>query len=85
MTQKITNTSILDGVAVFVAVINAGSFTSAARTLGHSTSYVSKAITRLEKRLGFLEVEQIPAGARSDWTRLGDGPGQLGQPGRCDG
>ena len=50
--QKITNTSLLDGVAVFVAVINAGSFTAAARSLGHSTSYVSKAITRLEKRLG---------------------------------
>ncbi len=52
MTQKITHTDLLDGVAVFVGVINAGSFTAAARTLGHSTSYVSKVITRLEKRLG---------------------------------
>ena len=52
MVQKVANTNLLDGVAVFVAVINAGSFTTAAHALGHSTSYVSKVITRLEKRLG---------------------------------
>lgn len=52
MVQKVANTDLLDGVAVFVGVINAGSFTAAARALGHSTSYVSKEITRLEKRLG---------------------------------
>ena len=52
MAQKIANTNTLDGVVVFVGVINAGSFTAAALALGHSTSYVSKAITRLEKRLG---------------------------------
>ena len=52
MTQKVSNTDLLDGVAVFVGVINAGSFTAAARALGHSTSYVSKEISRLEKRLG---------------------------------
>ncbi|VAW54670.1 Transcriptional regulator, LysR family [hydrothermal vent metagenome] len=52
MVQKIANTNLLDGVAVFVGVINAGSFTAAAQALGHSTSYVSKEITRLEKRLG---------------------------------
>lgn len=51
MMQKVANTNLLDGVAVFVGVINAGSFTAAARALGHSTSYVSKAITGLEKRL----------------------------------
>jgi DNA-binding transcriptional LysR family regulator len=39
-------------MAVFVGVISAGSFTAAAQALGHSTSYVSKEITRLEKRLG---------------------------------
>lgn len=50
--QKITNINLLDGMAVFVEVINAGSFTAAAQSLGHSTSYVSKQITRLEKRLG---------------------------------
>jgi len=52
LAKIITNTDLLDGVAVFVGVINAGSFTAAARALGHSTSYVSKEITRLEKRLG---------------------------------
>ena len=52
MVQKVANTDLLDGIAVFVGVINAGSFTAAAHALGHSTSYVSKTITRLEKRLG---------------------------------
>jgi len=52
MTHKIVNIELLDGIAVFVGIINAGSFTAAARALGHSTSYVSKEITRLEKRLG---------------------------------
>ena len=52
MALKIANTDLLDGMAVFVGVINAGSFTAAANALGHSTSYVSKEITRLEKRLG---------------------------------
>jgi len=52
MVKKVTNTDLLDGVAVFVETINAGSFTAAANALRHSTSYVSKTITRLEKRLG---------------------------------
>jgi len=52
MVQKVANTDLLDGIAVFVEVINAGSFTAAAHALGHSTSYVSKEVTRLEKRLG---------------------------------
>lgn len=52
MVQKVANTDLLDGIAVFVGVINAGSFTAAAHALGHSTSYVSKEVTRLEKRLG---------------------------------
>lgn len=52
MGKKVANIDLLDGIAVFVEVINSGSFTAAARTVGHSTSYVSKEITRLEKRLG---------------------------------
>lgn len=52
MAHKVIKTDLLDGIAVFVSVVNAGSFTSAARALGHSTSYVSKEISRLEKRLG---------------------------------
>ena len=52
MGQKVANSDLLDGVTVFVGVINTGSFTAAAEALGHSTSYVSKTVTRLEKRLG---------------------------------
>jgi len=52
LVRKVANIDLLDGMAVFVEVINSGSFTSAAQALGHSTSYVSKEITRLEKRLG---------------------------------
>jgi len=52
MTEKITNTHILDGIAIFVGVINSGSFTAAAQISGHSTSYISKEVSRLEKRLG---------------------------------
>jgi len=43
---------LFEGISVFVGVVNSGSFTAAARIMGHSTSYVSKEITRLEKRLG---------------------------------
>lgn len=52
MVQKFASTNTLDGIAVFVGVINAGSFTAAAQALGRSTSYISKEVTRLEKRLG---------------------------------
>ena len=52
MKPKIINAELLDGVAVFVAVINSGSFKAAAESLGHSTSYISKEVSRLEKRLG---------------------------------
>jgi len=52
MSQKVAHTDLLDGIAVFIGVINTGSFTAAAHALGHSTSYVSKEVTRLEKRLG---------------------------------
>lgn len=51
MVQKVASTDLFDGVAVFVGLVNAGSFTAAAHALGHSTSYVSKEINRLEKRL----------------------------------
>lgn len=52
MKQKIINSELLDGIAVFVAVVNSGSFKVAAESLGHSTSYVSKEVSRLERRLG---------------------------------
>jgi len=43
---------LLDGMVIFTTVIDSGSFTKAAETTGHSTSYISKEINRLEERLG---------------------------------
>ncbi|MEQ8603036.1 MAG: LysR family transcriptional regulator [Marivibrio sp.] len=42
----------LSGIAVFAAVVEAGSFTKAGDKLGLSKSAVSKQITKLEERLG---------------------------------
>ncbi|WP_036771025.1 LysR family transcriptional regulator [Photorhabdus australis] len=44
--------SLMSEMAVFVKVVDAGSFTSAARQLGATPSAVSRSITRLEKALG---------------------------------
>ncbi|MET0310404.1 MAG: LysR family transcriptional regulator [Sphingomonas sp.] len=43
---------LLSGVRVMVAVVEAGSFTAAARTLNLTDSAVSRAIARLESRVG---------------------------------
>ena len=45
------NKALFAGIETFVAVVDAGSFTAAARRLGHSPSYVSKEIARLEEKL----------------------------------
>jgi DNA-binding transcriptional LysR family regulator len=45
-------TDLLDGMVIFAEVVNAGSFTRAADNTGHSTSYISKEINKLEQRLG---------------------------------
>ncbi|WP_319380537.1 LysR family transcriptional regulator [Thiomicrorhabdus sp.] len=42
----------LEGISTFVQVVESGSFTAAASELGHSVSYISKEVTRLEERLG---------------------------------
>ena len=46
------DTKLLDGMVVFCAVIEKGSFTAAANALHHTTSHVSKEVARLEDRLG---------------------------------
>ncbi len=46
------NGKLFEGMEVFVAVVESGSFTAAAERSGHSTSYISKEITKLEERLG---------------------------------
>lgn len=43
---------LLSGVRVLVAVVEAGSFTAAARNLGLTDSAVSRAVARLESRVG---------------------------------
>jgi DNA-binding transcriptional LysR family regulator len=42
----------LDAMAVFVAVVEAGSLAAAARKLGHSPATVTRAVAMLEERLG---------------------------------
>lgn len=46
------NKEILDGMTVFVQVVECGGFTAAAKEMGNSTSFISKEVTRLEGRLG---------------------------------
>lgn len=46
------NTKLFDGFAVFTQVVNDGGFSAAAESTGHSTSYISKEVTKLETRLG---------------------------------
>jgi DNA-binding transcriptional LysR family regulator len=46
------NGELLDGMVIFVELIQAGSFTKVAENMGHSTSYISKKINKLESRLG---------------------------------
>ena len=42
---------LLDGMVIFVHVVKSGSFTLAADISGHSTSYISKEVSKLEDRL----------------------------------
>ncbi|MDD1780532.1 LysR family transcriptional regulator [Enterovibrio sp. ZSDZ35] len=46
------NTQLFDGMIIFTEVVKYGSFTKAADKTGHSTSYISKEINKLEERLG---------------------------------
>ena len=47
-----TMNKLFDGVVIFTQVVKSGGFSAAADALGHSTSYVSKEVNKLEARLG---------------------------------
>jgi len=51
MTVNDKHTKLFEGVAIFVQVVNCGSFSGAAELTGHSNSYISKEINKLEARL----------------------------------
>ncbi|MFD2165364.1 LysR family transcriptional regulator [Thalassotalea euphylliae] len=46
------NTRLFDGVVIFTQVVESGSLTKAAEQTGHSTSFISKELNKLEARLG---------------------------------
>ena len=48
----ITDSKMLDGVVIFSQVVTNESFTKTAEKTGHSTSYISKEVNKLESRLG---------------------------------
>jgi DNA-binding transcriptional LysR family regulator len=60
----------LDGIAIFVKVIQAGSFTQAARVLGMPTSTVSAKVSALEKRLGVTLLQRTTRKLRA--TQAGE-------------
>ncbi|TQV88478.1 LysR family transcriptional regulator [Aliikangiella coralliicola] len=47
-----TKNKLLDGIVTFVQVVESNSFSNAAEKLGHSASYISKEVNKLEERLG---------------------------------
>src|SRR3954469_7631698 len=60
----------LDQVAVFLAIVETGSFTAAARKLGRATSVISYAIANLESQLGVSLFARAGA-ARPQLTEAG--------------
>ena len=58
------NTQLFNGMIIFVEVIHSGSFTQAALNTGHSTSYVSKEINKLESRLGIRLIHRTTRSLR---------------------
>lgn len=52
MTLNNPETKLFDGVVIFTQVVNCRSFSAAAELTGHSNSYISKEINKLESRLG---------------------------------
>ena len=52
MTLNNQETKLFDGIVIFTHVVNCASFSAAAEITGHSSSYISKEINKLESRLG---------------------------------
>ena len=50
--QSKSKSNLLDGISVFVQVVQSKSFVNAAEKMNHSTSYISKEVSKLETRLG---------------------------------
>ena len=47
-----SKSNLLDGISVFVQVVQSKSFVNAAEKMNHSSSYISKEVSKLESRLG---------------------------------
>ena len=47
-----SNTQLFDGMVIFTQVVACGSFSGAAEATGHSNSYISKQLSKLETRVG---------------------------------
>ncbi|AEG32433.1 LysR family transcriptional regulator [Thiomicrospira cyclica] len=54
----------LEGLSIFVQVIESGSFSGAANELGHAVSHISKSISRLEARLGVRLIQRTTRSLR---------------------
>lgn len=52
MTHNSKDSKLFDGILIFTQVVQCGSFFKAAEVTGHSNSYISKTISKLEARLG---------------------------------
>ncbi|MGJ8682476.1 LysR family transcriptional regulator [Paraglaciecola sp.] len=50
--ERTYDSGLFDGVALFVILIDQGSFTKTALVTGHSTSHISKQLNKLEARVG---------------------------------
>jgi DNA-binding transcriptional LysR family regulator len=51
MTHNSNDSKLFDGIIIFTQVVKCGSFSKAAEVTGHSNSYISKTINKLEARL----------------------------------
>lgn len=52
MTHNSKDSKLFDGILIFTQVVQCGSFFKAAEVTGHSNSYISKTISKLEAKLG---------------------------------